>query len=161
MQTAAGGPRAGVAAEEMRRHNLGAVLERVHLEPAGLTRSELVSRTGLNRSTMAALVRELADLGLVEEGPPPQATGPGRPSPTVRARAEGAVALAVEIVVDSISVATVGLGGLVYNHLQVTRRRGSFSPRPPSRPRPTWLARCWRASPPATSWPAWASRSPA
>lgn len=111
----------------MRRHNLSAVLTRVHLAN-GLTRSELTTQTGLNRSTIADLIRELAELALVEEGPPPEATGPGRPSPTVRARPAGATVLAVEVAVDSLAVATIGLGGHVYNQLRVTRRRGRFSP---------------------------------
>lgn len=127
VEKSAGGRRAGLAAEQMRRHNLGAVLDRVH-HTHGLTRSELTSLTGLNRSTIADLIRELSELGLVEEGPPPHATGPGRPSPTVRARPAGAAVLAVEVAVDSVAVATIGLGGHVYNQVRVTRRRGRFSP---------------------------------
>lgn len=126
MDATAGG-RAGLAADQMRRHNLGAVLERVHLT-SGLTRSELTAHTGLNRSTISDLVKELVELGLVEEGPPPHATGPGRPSPTVRARPAGATVLAVEVAVDSIAVATIGLGGHVDNQVRLTRRRRRFSP---------------------------------
>jgi predicted NBD/HSP70 family sugar kinase len=117
----------GVAADELRRHNLAAVLNRLHL--AGpVSRSELVSVTGLNRSTIADLIRELSALGLVEEGPGLAASGPGRPSPVVRTRPEGAVVLAVELDVDSIAVATVGLGGHVYNRLRVERPREHLSP---------------------------------
>ena len=60
------GQRRGVAAEEVRRHNLGAVVERLHLT-GPLSRSELADVTGLNRSTIADLLAELAELGLVEE----------------------------------------------------------------------------------------------
>lgn len=116
-----------MAAEELRRHNLAAVLERVHLS-GPLSRSELTTATGLNRSTIAHLVRELTGLGLVEEGRAPVASGPGRPSPLVRARPEGATALAVELAVGSVAVATVGLGGHVYNRVRVARPRGRFSP---------------------------------
>ena len=50
----------GVAADELRRHNLGAILEHLHLTgPA--TRSQLTSVTGLNRSTVGDLIGELAD----------------------------------------------------------------------------------------------------
>lgn len=111
----------------MRRHNLIAVLERLHLL-GPVSRSKLTGMTGLNRSTIADLIGELAALGLVEEGPGLATSGPGRPSPVVQARPEGAVVLAVEMSVDSIAVATVGLGGFVYNRLRVARPRARFSP---------------------------------
>jgi len=117
----------GVAADELRRHNLAAVLERLHLL-GPISRSELTSTTGLNRSTIADLIGELTELGLVEQGPAEAASGPGRPSPMVRTRPQGASVLAVEISVDSIAVATVGLGGHVYRHLRLARPRGGFSP---------------------------------
>jgi predicted NBD/HSP70 family sugar kinase len=117
----------GVAAEVLRRHNLTIVLNRLHL--AGpISRSELASATGLNRSTIAVLIGELSTLRLVEEGPAPTASGPGRPSPIVRTRADGAVVLAIELAVDSIAVATVGLGGHVYNRISVERPREHLSP---------------------------------
>ena len=117
----------GVAADQVRRHNLTIVLDRLHL--AGpLSRSELAQRTGLNRSTIADLIAELCRLGLVEEGPGVASAGPGRPSPVARARPQGAIVLALELSVDSIAVATVGLGGHVYNQLRVARPRARFSP---------------------------------
>jgi len=123
-----GGPRSkGVAADELRRHNLAVVLSRLHLG-GPVSRSELASGTGLNRSTIADLIGELLGLGLVEERPGLAASGPGRPSPIVRTRPEGAVVLAVELTVDSIAVATVGLGGHVYNRLRVERPREHLSP---------------------------------
>lgn len=117
----------GVAAEELRRHNLSAVLDRLHLS-GPLSRSELAERTGLNRSTIGDLIGELVGLGLVEEGPGSANAGPGRPSPVARVRPEGAVVLAVEITVDSVGVKTIGLGGHVYNELRVARPRARFSP---------------------------------
>ncbi|MDJ0923028.1 MAG: ROK family transcriptional regulator [Acidimicrobiia bacterium] len=117
----------GVAADELRRHNLGAVLDHLHL--AGpVTRSQLTVVTGLNRSTVADLIGELAALGLVTEGPATVANGPGRPSPVVDVRPHGAVVLAVEISVDSLAVATVGIGGHVFNQVRVARHRGHFRP---------------------------------
>ncbi len=120
-------PGRGVAAEEVRRHNLATVLERLHL--AGpLSRSDLTTATGLNRSTIADLVGELSTLGLVEEGPAETTSGPGRPSPIVSTRPAGAVVLAIEISVYSIAVAAVGLGGLVYNKVLISTPRGGYSP---------------------------------
>jgi predicted NBD/HSP70 family sugar kinase len=103
------------------------VLERLHL--AGpLSRSELTTTTSLNRSTIAALVGELGELGLVEERGTTPAAGPGRPSPMVHVRPQGAVALAIELIVDSLGVATVGLGGHVYNLVRIARSTDRFSP---------------------------------
>jgi predicted NBD/HSP70 family sugar kinase len=121
------GRRRGVATEEVRRHNLGAVLERLHLSGA-VSRSELTAVTGLNRSTIADLLGELTALGLVEERRGPTTSGPGRPSPLVLSRPEGATVLAVDLAVDSIAVATLGLGGHLYNQVRVARPRGRFSP---------------------------------
>lgn len=117
----------GVAGEELRRHNLATVVERLHITgPA--SRSDLVAGTGLNRSTIGDLIAELTDLGLVEESPGRATTGPGRPSPMVRTRPTGAVVLAIELSVDSVAVTTIGLGGHIYNQLRVARPRGHFSP---------------------------------
>ncbi len=121
-----GGAR-GVAAEELRRHNLATVVEHLHLSGAS-TRSQLTAMTGLNRSTVADLIGELASLGLVDEARGEAVAGPGRPSPVVSVRPEGAVVLAVEASVDSIAVATVGIGGHVYNQIRIARPRGHFTP---------------------------------
>lgn len=105
--------RRGVATEELRRHNLSAVLERLHFG-GPLSRSELANQTGLNRSTIRDLITELATLGLVVESPGTPSTGPGRPSSVARVSARGAVVVAVELEVDSIAVATIGLGGRIF-----------------------------------------------
>ncbi len=124
--TGAAGAR-GVAAEELRRHNLGTVLEHLHLAGPS-TRSQLTAITGLNRSTVADLIGELLGLGLVDEAPGAAASGPGRPSPVVHLRPEGSVVLAVEISVDSIALATIGIGGRIYNQVRIARPRGHFDP---------------------------------
>ena len=117
----------GAGAEQLRRRNLSTLLGHVHL--AGPTsRSQLATLTGLNRSTIADLVGELTNLGLVVERRAPKSAGPGRPSPVVAANPEGAVVLAIELAVDSIAVAAIGLGGHVYNRVRIDRPRGRFSP---------------------------------
>jgi predicted NBD/HSP70 family sugar kinase len=117
----------GVSADELRRHNLSSILGHLHANgPA--SRSELTSMTGLNRSTVADLVDELGAVGVVEEDRSTRASGPGRPSPTVSVKPHGAVVLAVELAVDSLAVATVGLGGHIFNQLRIDRPRERFSP---------------------------------
>lgn len=111
----------------MRRANLSAILRELHLS-GGLSRSDLVARTGLTRSTIRDLIGELGAAGLVREARgSPQGT-PGRPSPLARPNASGAVVLALEIAVDSLAVAAVGLGGEVLDTVRVDRPRGRLSP---------------------------------
>jgi predicted NBD/HSP70 family sugar kinase len=77
-----------------------------------LTRAELTRATGLNRSTIAALVSELGELGLVYET---QQTDPGtvgRPSPFVHLT-DRMLAVAVNPDLDAVTVGLVQLGGLV------------------------------------------------
>ena len=72
----------GARNEQTRRHNLSAVLTHLHHSGA-LTRAELTRRTGLNRSTIGALVAELADKRLVHEARDGEHASVGRPSPRV------------------------------------------------------------------------------
>lgn len=107
----------GNALEGVRRRNLGDVLRLVH-DGGPTPRSALTRTTGLNRSTVGALVGELASLGLVREGRPAVPTGAGRPSPTVAADPD-VVAVAVNPEVDAVTVAVVGLDGT--EHVRVVR----------------------------------------
>lgn len=116
----------GVAAEELRRHNLHLVLERLHL--SGPTRrADLTALTGLNRSTIGDLIGELCDLGFVVEKHGGAATGPGRPSPVVAARPESATAIGIELNVDTIGIVGTGIGGHVFKRLRVVRPTGERS----------------------------------
>lgn len=54
------------------------------------SRSQLTRRTGLSRATLSRLTRDLTAAGLLEEGGPAVASGPGRPSDVVALRADGA-----------------------------------------------------------------------
>lgn len=119
--------RRGVATDEVRRHNLSAVLDRVHLTNT-VSRSELADSTGLNRSTIGDLVTELVNLGLVVEDSGTTTGSPGRPSAMARARPIGAVVLAVELEVDYTAVAMVGLGGAILD--RVTAPNPSLSAPP-------------------------------
>ena len=106
---------AGRRMDPGRRENLSRVLRAVHATPR--PRSELTRLTGLNRSTVAALVAELAERGLVVEDDP-SILGVGRPSPTVRP-ADRAVAFAVHPEIDAVRVAAVRLGGRVVRTIRV------------------------------------------
>lgn len=107
----------GLSSEELRRHNLSAVLDRLHLG-GPMSRSQLATETGLNRSTIRDLIGELVALGLVVENPGTPTSGPGRPSSVARVSSQGAVVLAAELEVDSIAVATVGMGGHIFDEIR-------------------------------------------
>jgi predicted NBD/HSP70 family sugar kinase len=117
-----GRPSRGFGNDSLRRDNLATVLRLVHRSGAeGLSRSALTARTGMNRSTIAALVGELAERGLVAESEPVSRSGVGRPSPIVTTT-ERAVALAVNPEIDAIRLAVVGLGGRVLARHRVAAR---------------------------------------
>jgi predicted NBD/HSP70 family sugar kinase len=102
----------GHRSETVRRVNLSAILRALHLD-GPRSRSDLVAATGLTRSAIRALVGELVAGGLAVEGPATLDGTPGRPSPIVRVDPNGAVVIALEIAVDTLAAAAVGLGGAV------------------------------------------------
>ena len=59
----------GTNQEAVRRHNLGTLLRHVH-RAGQVSRAELTSVMGLNRSTIAGLVAELESLGVTERASP-------------------------------------------------------------------------------------------
>lgn len=100
----------GTNQESIRRHNLGAVLRHVH-RAGELSRSELGLRTSLNRSTIGDLTGALEASGITERTDPSGNPGMGRPSAGVKVSPTGPFVIAVELTVDRIKVARVGLGG--------------------------------------------------
>lgn len=116
----------GQRSETVRRANLSAIVRELHAR-GPLSRSRLVARTGLTRSAIRRLIGELAAADLVSEERAARLGTPGRPSPLVRLNPDGAVVLALEIEVDSLAAAVVGLGGLVFELERVDRPRGHFS----------------------------------
>ncbi|WP_117214152.1 ROK family transcriptional regulator [Allorhizocola rhizosphaerae] len=106
--------------EEIRRQNLGALLRFVH-ERGRISRAELTTELGLNRSTIGALTAELAEAGLVTEEAPRETGRAGRPSLTVRACSDSIFVYAASIEVDLVRVARVGLGGVILDRVSFPR----------------------------------------
>ena len=106
----------GTNLDTVRRYNLSRILGLVHSEGA-VSRSTLTRETGLNRSTVAALVTELAALRLVIEAEPEVNRGVGRPSPVVRPHPD-CVAFAVNPEQDAISVGVVRMNGEVVDRVR-------------------------------------------
>lgn len=106
----------GNSNDHVRRHNLSVILELVHRN-SGLSRSQLTRQTGLNRSTIAALVAELVMLALVVEVEPDTGNQVGRPSPIVRSH-PGTVGIAVNPEIDAVTIGVVALGGSVVKRVR-------------------------------------------
>jgi predicted NBD/HSP70 family sugar kinase len=112
----AAAPDLGARFDRVRRDNLATVLGIVHTDGAA-SRSALTQATGLNRSTIAALVGELVDRGLVVETDPVGTNRVGRPSPVV-APDPRVVAIAVNPEIDAVTVGVVGLDGVVQHRVR-------------------------------------------
>ncbi len=117
---------APVGQDEVRRNNLARVLRRLHLGGSA-SRSDLVAITGLNRSTVGALVTELTDAGLVSEQS--GATGTvGRPSLVVIPEPESAFVIALDFRVDRVVAAAIGLGGTTLARREHRHGRSGYGP---------------------------------
>ena len=113
----------GQRSETVRRANLSVIVRELHIH-GPLSRSELVVRTGLTRSAIRSLIRELVVAGLVYEEQPAPLGLPGRPSPVVSLDRDRVSVLALEIAVDSLAAAHVGPSGEVLELRRVDRPRG-------------------------------------
>lgn len=113
--------RRGNNLDDVRRNNLAVVLNLAHVQ-GRLSRAEVTRATGLNRSTVAGLVGELVELGLVEEQEPGMTHHAGRPSPIIVPR-EDVVAIAVNPEVDAVTIGLVSLSGKVLKRIRYDTAR--------------------------------------
>ncbi|WP_309108955.1 ROK family transcriptional regulator [Arthrobacter sp.] len=109
-------PKALQTPDTIRRNNLSLILGLLHRE-GPQSRAHLTKRTGLNRSTISALVAELGELRLAYETESPAIGRVGRPSPLVHPN-EKIAALAINPDVDAVTVGLVGLGGRVHRRIR-------------------------------------------
>ena len=107
-------PGTGANQGGVRRHNLGTLLRHVHRSTGPISRADLTTVMGLNRSTIAGLVAELEELGIAHGEPATSRKGAGRPSAGVGLSDDGPYVIAVDLGVDRLVVARVGLGGVIH-----------------------------------------------
>lgn len=112
----------GLGTDELRRANLRTILQTVHTR-GPTTRAVLTQQLGLNRSTIGGLTGELQSLGLVSEVAAAVAGRSGRPSHLVVPRSDNVV-VAVDLGVDRIAAARIGLGGEVLERRTRLHQRG-------------------------------------
>ena len=105
-------PTSGTRPDDARRHNRAALLRRLHVD-GPCTRATLATELGLNRSTIKAVVDGLTESGVVSEAVPAKRSGAGRPSLLVLPEPQSAVVLAIDVRVDQVGMAMVGIGGQI------------------------------------------------
>jgi len=95
----------------VKRINRSVLLRLVRAQP-GLSRARLAQESGLTKSTVSLLVRELLDDGwLSESGAPVAGDGMGRPSTPLVINAGLRALIGIEIAVQVVRVAAVSLQG--------------------------------------------------
>ena len=102
--------------EDLRKSNFSTVLRAIH-RARSISRSELSAMTGLNRSTISALVGGLSTRNLVNEVSENTSKKVGRPSTVVQAN-ENTIAIAVNPEIDAVTVGVIGLGGHVHKRIR-------------------------------------------
>jgi predicted NBD/HSP70 family sugar kinase len=120
----------GARSEDVRRGNLSTLLRYVHVH-GPTPRSELTTVLGLNRSTIGDLTGELVAAGLLREetgraeGDRRTASSGGRPSHIVLPESHRVQVLAADVGVTHLTVARIGLGGVVLARRDRNYRRGA------------------------------------
>jgi len=87
------------------------VLLRLLRRQSGLSRAQLAQASGLTKSTVSLLVRELIEAGWMTEGDVPAAQGLGRPSTPLRIDGSRRGLVGVEVAVEAVRVVGVSISG--------------------------------------------------
>lgn len=96
----------------VKRINRSALLRLLRAQP-GLSRAQLASESGLTKSTVSLLVRELIDEGWLTEDEIANTPGQGRPSTPLRVSSSVLGLVGVEVAVDCVRLVCVSLVGEV------------------------------------------------
>jgi predicted NBD/HSP70 family sugar kinase len=96
----------------LKRMNRSVLLRLLRAQP-GLSRARLSGASGLTKSTVSLLVRELLDEGWLSEAGAIAADGLGRPSTPLRINTGVRALMGVEIAVETVRLACVSLQGEV------------------------------------------------
>nr|CBA26400.1 hypothetical protein Csp_E34880 [Curvibacter putative symbiont of Hydra magnipapillata] len=100
----------------LKRINRSVLLRLIRSQP-GLSRARLATLSGLTKSTVSGLVRELLDEHwLTEPEAPVAGQGMGRPSTPLHIDANKRVLVGIEIAVDCVRIVSVSLTGQVLSH---------------------------------------------
>jgi len=111
----------------VKRLNRSVLLRLLRAQP-GLSRARLATESGLTKSTVGALVRELLEDGWLAEADLQAASGPGRPSTPLSISAHAHALIGVDIAVECLRVVVVSLLGEVLHTDEAPLR--SLQPQP-------------------------------
>ena len=96
------------------------VLLRLMQQHGGLSRARMAAHSGLTKSTVSALVRELLyEQWLIEASSPVSGDGLGRPSTPLQLNAAGRVLIGIEVAVECLRMVCVSLTGEVLSEHEV------------------------------------------
>ncbi|WP_129336298.1 ROK family transcriptional regulator [Cellulomonas endophytica] len=90
------------------------------------SRAELTRRTGLSRTTLSRLTRDLTADGLLADSGPAAATGPGRPSDVVALVPDAAHLVGMKLTGDALYVAVTDLAAQVRSTAEVPLASRAF-----------------------------------
>jgi len=103
----------------LKRINRSVLLRLIRSQP-DLSRARLALLSGLTKSTVSALVRELLDEHWLSEAAEPVATqGLGRPSTPLNIDSQRRVLIGIEIAVDCLRLVCVSLSGAILTHTEL------------------------------------------
>jgi predicted NBD/HSP70 family sugar kinase len=94
------------------------VLLRLLYAQGGLSRAQLAQESGLTKSTVSLLVRELIDDGWLREADVTAAQGLGRPSTPLQIDGDRRAMVGVEVAVEALRVVGVSLTGRVLSEVE-------------------------------------------
>jgi predicted NBD/HSP70 family sugar kinase len=101
----------------VKRLNRSALLRLLRARP-GLSRAGLAAASGLTKSTVSLLVRELVEDGWLAEGDTPSAGARGRPSTPLHISVRTRALIGVDIAVECVRVVCVSLQGSVLHAVE-------------------------------------------
>lgn len=99
-----------VGSSDVRRHHIRLVLGLIR-DADGISRADLVARTGLTKPTVTSLVADLHKRGVVRETGIRETAGRGRPARLLELNATHAATVVVEVNIDRVVVSTFDLRG--------------------------------------------------
>ncbi|MBE9403167.1 ROK family transcriptional regulator [Brachybacterium sp. Marseille-Q2903] len=102
----------------------GTLLEMIRSTPEGLTRAEILERTGMSRTTLVARLDSLRAAGLTHEGATRSSTG-GRPAQYIRFDDRDRVVLGLEMGHHVVRAAVLSASGQVLERAEIPRHDSS------------------------------------